>query len=229
MEPLGDDPHTSGTANRSLTEPTGQRGPRLAGHRSRSSVGESPSTRTVTLAEQPAPAQSAASRDCCTGADANDDWNAAARGETIMQRLDRNYAEILQEIRVAQTGVQLLLAFLLSLAFTPRFISLTPFDRSLYVTTLILGSSSAALLMAPACYHRMVFRQRLKRHLVRAASRFAATGLGLLGLSLASAVLLILRVVVNAPLAVVLTTGVLVWFFLWWYALPLWTSRRHRH
>jgi hypothetical protein len=145
-----------------------------------------------------------------------------------MQRLDRNYAEILQEIRVAQTGVQLLLAFLLSLAFTPRFSMLSPFDRSLYVATLLLGSASAALLMAPACYHRVVFRRRLKRHLVQAANRFAATGLALLGLALACAVLLILKIVVSQRLAAVLTSGVLLWFGLWWYALPMWTSLRHR-
>ena len=82
--------------------------------------------------------------------------------------------------------------------------------------------------MAPACYHRVVFRRRLKRHLVRAANRFAATGLALLGLALACAVLLILKIVVSQRLAVVLTSGVLLWFGVWWYALPMWTSLRHR-
>ncbi|WP_043723048.1 DUF6328 family protein, partial [Kutzneria sp. 744] len=80
----------------------------------------------------------------------HDSWNFAARGETPTQRLDRNYAELLQEIRVAQTGVQLLLAFLLSLAFTPRFGALGEFDRGAFVASLVLGAAATALLIAPA-------------------------------------------------------------------------------
>ena len=235
----------SGTApwiGRPFTGPLGPGGNRAARAQSRSWVSEPfarPDTRPTELPARVRPASGmaeaipqatpeAAGPDCCNGQDAHHDWNATARSESAMQRLDRNYAEILQEIRVAQTGVQLLLAFLLSLAFTPRFGMLSPFDRSLYVTTLILGSASAALLMAPACYHRVVFRQRLKRHLVRAANRFAVAGLGLLGLSLACALLLILKVVVDQRVAVALTGGVVLWFALWWYGLPIWTSLRHR-
>ena len=69
--------------------------------------------------------------------DAHDQWNFMARRETPTQRLDRNYAEILQEVRVAQTGVQLLLAFLLTVAFTPRFATLTEFERGVYVGALV--------------------------------------------------------------------------------------------
>src|SRR5256885_441567 len=71
--------------------------------------------------------------------DAHDQWNFSVRRETPTQRLDRNYAEILQEVRVAQTGVQLLLAFLLTVAFTPRFATLTDFERRVYVAALVLG------------------------------------------------------------------------------------------
>jgi hypothetical protein len=74
----------------------------------------------------------------------------------------------------------------------------------------------------------VVFRRQLKRHLVRAANRFATTGLALLALALACAVLLILKVVVGQRLATALTSAMLLWFGLWWYALPMWTSLRHR-
>jgi len=80
----------------------------------------------------------------------HDDWNADARGETPMQRADRAYGEILQEVRVAQTGVQILFAFLLALAFQARFGTITSFQRGAYVVTLMLCAGSTALLIAPA-------------------------------------------------------------------------------
>ncbi|MFI9385446.1 DUF6328 family protein [Kutzneria sp. NPDC052558] len=145
-----------------------------------------------------------------------------ARGETPTQRLDRNYAELLQEIRVAQTGVQLLLAFLLSLAFTPRFASLGEFDRSAFVASLVLGAAATALLIAPAPVHRLVFQHRLKRQLVHLTSGLALSGLVLLMLSLSSALMLILDVVLGQEWAGMLTAGIVSWFSLWWYIVPLW-------
>jgi len=145
-----------------------------------------------------------------------------ARGETPTQRLDRNYAELLQEIRVAQTGVQLLLAFLLSLAFTPRFSSLGEFDRAAFVASLVLGAAATALLIAPAPVHRLVFQHRLKRQLVHLTSGLALSGLVLLMLSLSSALMLILDVVLGQEWAGMLTAGIVSWFSLWWYIVPLW-------
>ncbi len=167
--------------------------------------------------------------------DAHDEWNYLERGETPTQRLDRNYADILQEVRVAQTGVQLLLAFLLTLAFTPRFAQLTELQLDVYVTSLVLGAASTGLLIAPAPFHRLVFRRRLKKQLVRASNRFALCGLVLLMLALASAMMLILDVVLGTRTAVWITAGLLGWFSLWWYVLPLCcrilaagpSSRRH--
>ncbi len=159
--------------------------------------------------------------------DAHDEWNLVARGETPTQRLDRNYAEILQEVRVAQTGVQLLLAFLLTVAFTPRFATLTEFERRVYVGALLLGAAATALLIAPAAFHRLVFQRRLKRQLVLASSRFAMFGLTLLMLSIGSALLLILSVTVGAAVAGWLTAGALGWFALWWYVVPLWSRARN--
>ena len=160
--------------------------------------------------------------------DRHERWNYAVRGETPTQRLDRNYGEILQEVRVAQTGVQLLLAFLLTLAFTPRFGVLTEFQRNVYVASLLLGAASTALLIAPAPFHRLVFERRLKRQLVRASSRFALCGVTLMMMALSSSLLLILDVVVGTHRAAWLTGGTIGWFGLWWYAAPLWSRARHR-
>src|SRR6266480_6763895 len=81
----------------------------------------------------------------CASGD-HDEWNAGARGETPLQRVDRAYGEILQEVRVAQTGVQILFAFLLTLAFTSRFATITGFQKHIYVLTLMLSAAATALL-----------------------------------------------------------------------------------
>ena len=151
----------------------------------------------------------------------DDQWNTAARGETPAQRVDRNYAEILQEMRVAQTGVQLLLAFLLTLAFTPKFGPLNAFQLDVYVLSLVLGSASTALLIAPAPFHRLVFRRHLKSQLVRASSHLLLAGLVLLKLALAAALLLILDVVLGRWPAVWVTAALVTWFSFWWYLVPL--------
>ena len=163
----------------------------------------------------------------CSAAAHHDEWNAAERGETPLQRADRAYAEILQEIRVAQTGVQILFAFLLALAFQARFGSVTQFQRDVYAVTLLLCAAATALLIAPAAFHRVVYGRRLKLHLVQAASRLALSGLVLLMLSLVSAVLLTLDVVFGGAPAAVIAAATLGWFLTWWFVIPL--SSRIRH
>lgn len=164
----------------------------------------------------------------CMSPDEHDEWNADARGETPLQRADRAYGEILQEVRVAQTGVQILFAFLLTLAFTNRFATITAFQKHIYVLTLMLSAGATALLIAPAAFHRMVYRRRLKQHLVRAANRLALAGLVLLLLAMVSALLLILDVVTGLGLALVLAAGALSWFITWWFILPTWKRLRHQ-
>jgi Family of unknown function (DUF6328) len=166
--------------------------------------------------------------DTCTSPDDHDEWNAGARGETPLQRVDRAYGEILQEVRVAQTGVQILFAFLLTLAFTPRFRSITPLQRDIYVLTLMLSAGATALMIAPAAFHRMVYRRRLKQHLMRVANRLALSGLVLLLLAMVSALLLILDVVTGPGPAVFLAAGALGWFVTWWFILPAWSRIRHQ-
>src|SRR5215472_4316403 len=163
---------------------------------------------------------------CSTVRD-HDEWNAIERGETPLQRADRAYGEILQEVRVAQTGVQILFAFLLALAFQARFASITDFQRNVYAVTLLLCAAATALLIAPAAFHRVVYRRRLKLHLVHAATRLALSGLVLLMLSLVSAVLLIVDVVFGAGPAVIMASGTFGWFFMWWFVVPAWSRIRH--
>jgi hypothetical protein len=90
----------------------------------------------------------------------------------------------------------------------------------------MLCAAATALLIAPAAFHRMIYRKRLKQHLVRVANRMAITGLVLLLLSMVSAVLLIMDVVLGLVPALVLAAAVLTWFTMWWFVLPLWTLVR---
>jgi hypothetical protein len=145
------------------------------------------------------------------------------------ERLDRTYAEILQEVRVAQTGVQVIFAFVLTLAFTPRFKELTGVQLRLYIVTLVLGALAASLLMAPAAFNRLVFRHGLRARMVSAANRFALFGLAFLLATMGCAIMLILKVVLNSStLAAGLTSAIVTWFVLIWFAIPTWWRYRHR-
>ena len=94
-----------------------------------------------------------------------------------LRRADRNFAELLQELRVAQTGVQILFAFLLGLVFTDRFARLGTTERGIYLATLAASALTGALLVAPVMVHRLLFQRGFKRELVRIGHRFAVAGL----------------------------------------------------
>lgn len=146
--------------------------------------------------------------------------------ESARERVNRRWNEILQETRVAQTGVQILFGFLLSVAFTPLFRDLGTFDRVVYVLTVVLGASATGSLIAPVSIHRFLSGQRMKDDVVRAASRLMVCGMVLLALTIGCTLLLILHVVVPGLLAEALVGGVMLWFGLCWYGLPLWLRRR---
>ena len=148
------------------------------------------------------------------------EWNQAMRGETEAQAADRHFSELLQELRVAQTGVQILFAFLLGLAFTPRFADLTGAQQGTYLVTLVLSATSAGLLIGPVGYHRTVFRQRLKAQLVATGHRYAVAGLVLLLLALVGAVHLAASFVVG-PWATLLAAGLAGLFATLWFVVPL--------
>jgi hypothetical protein len=117
-----------------------------------------------------------------------------ARNETPLERADRNFGELLQELRVTQTGVQILFAFLLSLAFTQRFSDLDTVQRATYVTTLLLAVLAAALFTAPAALHRSLFQQGAKPRIVQVSSRLATAGMGVLVLTFTGSVTLVVDV-----------------------------------
>jgi hypothetical protein len=145
-------------------------------------------------------------------------------GESEHQRWIRNFQELLQELRVAQTGVQFLFAFLLGLAFTQRFQQTTEAQRVVYVVTLVITTVSAVLLIAPVSYHRIVFRRHMKPTLVRHAHRMAVGGLLALALAVVCAVYLIVDVVFGTLVGALVAAGIAGWFAVFWYLIP-WLAR----
>jgi Na+/melibiose symporter-like transporter len=143
------------------------------------------------------------------------------RQESTAQRDDRNLGELLQELRVAGLGVQVLFGFLLSLPFTTRFARLSPGQRDLYLASLVLAAVATALLVGPVAYHRLVFRQGQKERLVRAASMMAIGGLAAVALAVSAAVLLVTSYVGSGLAAGVITAFVVGLFGLLWFAFPL--------
>jgi hypothetical protein len=144
--------------------------------------------------------------------------------ETDSERWERNFADLLQELRVAQAGVQILFAFLLTLVFSARFDGLDTFEKVTYLVALLSAAAAAAMIIAPVAYHRMLFRQGRKPELVRTAHRLASGGLFFLLVAMVGAILLVTDVVLSRPVAL-LTSGLAgVWFILLWFVLPL--SRR---
>jgi putative flippase GtrA len=146
---------------------------------------------------------------------------ADPRGETEAQRDDRNLMELLQEVRIAGLGVQVLFGFLLAIPFTTRFVRLDQAQRDLYLTALLLAALSTGLLLSPVAYHRLVFRRRKKESLVRAANVLAILGLVAVGLSVTAAVALVLSYVAAGLPAVLITVAVGVMFTVLWFVLPL--------
>ena len=145
--------------------------------------------------------------------------------ESEPAQLARNMAELLQELRVAQAGVQILFAFLLSVTFSARFGQATSLQRVTLIVTILLTTLSAVLLMAPAAWHRLYFRQGRRADVIRWGSRCALGGLLLLGAAMSGAVLVTTATVVGSAVAVVLACCTAVVFAGFWLVLPMW--RRH--
>jgi hypothetical protein len=148
------------------------------------------------------------------------------RDESEEERDDRNLAELLQELRVAGLGVQVLFGFLLSLPFTNRFMKLSHGQRQLYLASLMLAALSTALLLAPVAYHRLVFRQHQKERLIRTANVMAICGLAAVGLAVSTSVLLVTDYVDHGLPAVLISVFTVCLFGGLWFALPL--ARRGR-
>ena len=143
------------------------------------------------------------------------------RHETETERLDRNWEELLQELRVTQTGVQLLSGFLLTLPFQQRFTQISSRDQSAYLLAFALAAISTILLVGPAMAHRLLFRRRAKGPLVAIANRYAKVGLATFALAVVVVVFLIFDVVVGLAAGIVAAGVTVVLFLTSWIAVPL--------
>jgi hypothetical protein len=152
----------------------------------------------------------------------------SGRDETEDERLDRNLGELLQELRVALPGVQVLFAFLLAVPFQQNFEKISQFEKRVYFATLLLTAISAALLIAPSAYHRITFRYQQKHRLVFIANRLAIAGLAALALAMTCAILLITHLLFGTAATIVTTTLALAMYVVLWAVLPLRRRLRYR-
>jgi Family of unknown function (DUF6328) len=157
--------------------------------------------------------------DASSGRDATE--RDSGRDESEGERLDRNLGELLQELRVALPGVQVLFAFLLAVPFQQNFTKITSFQKGAYFATLLCTAISAVLLISPSAYHRLTFRYQQKRRLVFYANRFAIAGLVFLALAMTGAIMLITDVLFGPVATVVTTVATVIVFSVFWFALPL--------
>jgi hypothetical protein len=142
------------------------------------------------------------------------------KNETEKQRWDRNFTDLLQELRVAQTGVQILFAFLLTLPFSNGFPKTTPFQQDVYLVALISAAAATAMIIAPVAFHRALFRQGRKPELVRYAHRMASAGIAFMLIAMVSSILLITEYMLPFWLAIVMTAVAGAWFLTFWAFIP---------
>ncbi|HEX3564050.1 MAG TPA: DUF6328 family protein [Acidimicrobiales bacterium] len=143
------------------------------------------------------------------------------RNESEDERIDRNVAELLQELRVASLGVQVLFGFLLSLPFTNRFSHLDHAQRVLYQASLLLAATATALLTGPVAYHRIVFRRHEKRRLLAVSNALALCGLTAVALAISAAVWLVVSTIDSGAVVPVMAAVMPVVFIGLWFVLPL--------
>ncbi len=149
------------------------------------------------------------------------------RDETPTERADRNWDELLQELRVTQTGVQILTGFLLTLPFQSRFADLDGFEVATFVAVVLVSVTATGLLVAPVSIHRALFRLRRKDETVAVGHRLAQLGLLALGLAITGVALLVFSVVLGRPTALYVAAAVAVGLTGLWAALPITMRRRH--
>lgn len=149
------------------------------------------------------------------------------RHETADERLDRNWSELLQELRVTQTGTQILVGFLLTLAFQPRFAELDGFQIGVYLAIVVLAVVATVLALAPVSLHRSLFRQREKARIVAVADGMLRVSLAAIALLLAGTALLIFDVVLGRTVGLIAGGAALLLTGTAWFLAPeLIRSRR---
>jgi hypothetical protein len=143
-------------------------------------------------------------------------------GEDQRERVNRELIELLQELRVALPGVQVLFAFLLTVPFSQGFASTTDFQRDLFFATLAATAISTALLIAPSAWHRIHFRQKNKEEMLVASNKLTIAGLAFLALAMVGAVMLIADYAFSSTLAVVSGIAAVLVLGAFWAAIPVW-------
>jgi amino acid transporter len=146
------------------------------------------------------------------------------RDEDAKERIDRELIELLNELRVALPGVQVLFAFMLVVPFSQGFSGLTTFERWTYFAAFIAAALGAALLIAPSSYHRLRFRQGDKERMLYTSNRLVLSGMAMVAVSIALSVGLISEFVFGTEVALAAGIGIGAWLGWFWYGLPL--SRR---
>ncbi len=141
--------------------------------------------------------------------------------ETPKERLNRNFNELLQELRVAQAGVQILFGFLLSITFTERYASASDYVRGTHLTTVIFAALAVAFLTAPAAWHRLLFRLGQREEILRAANGFAITGLACLAVAMTGTVMMLGEVIIGGWVSILFGVFAALLFGLLWFASPL--------
>src|SRR5829696_5102491 len=148
--------------------------------------------------------------------------------EDHKERVNRELIELLNELRVALPGVQVLFAFLLAVPFAQGFQRVTEFQRALFFVVMALTGVSAALLIAPSAWHRLRFRQKDKERILQASNKMSIAGLTFLALAMTGAMMLIADFIYSPVLTII--SGVLAGtvFAGLWYVLPLFGPRGPR-
>lgn len=146
--------------------------------------------------------------------------------ESRDERLARNVSELLQELRVAQAGVQFLFGFLLAVAFTEHYARASGFEQVVHLVAVVFATAAVALLTAPAAWHRLLFRQGQRPQILRVANTLTVAGLACLSAAMSATVLLLFKVVAGPVIATVFTVVLASMFVVLWFLLPL-RSRRN--
>lgn len=145
--------------------------------------------------------------------------------ETEEERADRNFQDILQELRVGQTGVQILFGFLLTMPLQQRFASVDRLQKWLFVADVLILATASAFIIAPVAWHRAMFRRQMKDEVVLAANRLAQVGLTFLALGVVTSILLVIDLAVGRGTAIAGASVMGVLLLVLWVVLPLYRRR----
>jgi len=154
-----------------------------------------------------------------------EDANEELEEETPKQRVNRELIELLNEVRVALPGVQVLFPFLLTVPFASGWKKTTELQQDVYVCAVVTAAVAAVFMIAPSSYHRLLFRQPHKEHMLFTSNKLLIIGVVFLAISISLCVFLVVDYVISIPWALGLTVGVALLIVVLWYAMPL--NRRH--